>query len=397
MAEDEDKRAGQTGPDAPDGDDPGAGKSAEDAELDPELLRLPRPRTRIGPVLAASVVVFCLYMMVTLRHDLAFSRAGDTPVRVDSVQQLLGGAAGPDELVALGAVPDRAAAARLGSSEADDGYRVAPALGSGGRVWLVLPGNVWAADISYQEVYTGRLRGFDHVPFADELESWVREQPPAPRFVTGKALRETASAGASTIVAATGDTIHLRPDTPVELRVERSDRTEIHAPLTGTRTDEAAWRSALAAAGVPIAAVRPAGDRPEGDDVHAEDEPDQPVALIFTTPLESEAVSAALARHRLLEAWAEPVVEHLQTSFGALSVTAAGFDVGGRTVAAGEVEWGAVTAARTVGDDALLLITGEHPDAYWYILPLYIVLGLFAMLFCWGLIRSLRQEPETSP
>ena len=50
-------------------------------ELDPELLVLPRPRASIGPLLALSVLVFCVYFLVRLRSDLVFAHAGDTPPR----------------------------------------------------------------------------------------------------------------------------------------------------------------------------------------------------------------------------------------------------------------------------------------------------------------------------
>jgi hypothetical protein len=398
MAEDKDKGAEgepeRTPAEGADQDDDDAPLPGNADDLDPELLRLPRPRTRIGPLLAASVVVFCAYMLLTLRHDLAFSRAGEAPTPVASPQALLEGAAGADDFIALPAVPDRAFVSRVGSSEAEDGHRLAPARGTAGRLWLMLPGSVWASEHAYDEVHIGRLRPLDDVPFGDALRGWVREQPPAPRFVTGAALREAAAGNADTITTATGDPIDLRPDTPVELRVERSDRTEVHTPLTVQHQDEAAWRAALATAGIPLApGVRAAGDpvEPEGD------EPAEPDALVFTATAGADEVRAALASARLLEAWAEPVVEHLQTSFGALSVTGAGFDVGGRTVAAAEVDWAAVTAARAIPGDAVVLITDERPDTYWYILPLYIVLALFAVLFSWGLVRSLRQEPETVP
>jgi uncharacterized membrane protein len=32
---------------------------------------------------------------------------------------------------------------------------------------------------------------------------------------------------------------------------------------------------------------------------------------------------------------------------------------------------------------------------YWYMLPLYIVIGLFTLLFGWGLIRTARRELVT--
>ena len=45
-------------------------------------------------------------------------------------------------------------------------------------------------------------------------------------------------------------------------------------------------------------------------------------------------------------------------------------------------------------NDALVLITDEAPGAYWYVLPLYILLGLFVALFGWALVRGLMPERQ---
>src|SRR6187397_923712 len=75
-------------------------------EVDPELLVLPRPRARIGWLLAFSVVVFCAYFMVRLRADLVFSRAGADPTRLHSIAEAV--AADPEDYVSVEVVPDRA-------------------------------------------------------------------------------------------------------------------------------------------------------------------------------------------------------------------------------------------------------------------------------------------------
>jgi hypothetical protein len=49
-----------------------------------------------------------------------------------------------------------------------------------------------------------------------------------------------------------------------------------------------------------------------------------------------------------------------------------------------------VAVPHRVPDDAVILLTGEHPSAYWYLLAIYVAMGLFAALFAWALVRSLR-------
>jgi len=38
------------------------------------------------------------------------------------------------------------------------------------------------------------------------------------------------------------------------------------------------------------------------------------------------------------------------------------------------------------------LLTDEVPDRYWYVLPVYGLLVVFAALFAWALVRSLRRD-----
>src|SRR5262245_4607853 len=74
-------------------------------ELDPELLKLPRKGIRIGWLLALSVVVFCTFLMIELRRDLAYSREGDDPTALESVEQVRD--ADLNTYVEIDAVPDR--------------------------------------------------------------------------------------------------------------------------------------------------------------------------------------------------------------------------------------------------------------------------------------------------
>src|SRR5688500_17519623 len=102
-----------------------AGRPRGSDELDPELIKLPRRRGRIGPVMALAVVVLAAVILWRLRGDLAFSRQDATPRPID-IRALA--TAAPDRFVALTARPDRSRMLHIFASRARDGHRVAPLL-----------------------------------------------------------------------------------------------------------------------------------------------------------------------------------------------------------------------------------------------------------------------------
>jgi hypothetical protein len=369
---------GSTGADTP----PVERRNPSRDEIDPELVSLRRGPMRVGPLLAASIVVFAVFLMLRLRHDLAFSREPATPRHVPDVAELLDGRAGDNDFVKVRATPDRAFAARVAVSVADDGHRAVPVQGTDGRLWLLLGGNVWAEEVAYEELYTGRLRPVDRMPFGDDLRRWVRTQPPAPRHVTADQVKEALLAGADTLTAPTGDRIEVAPDTPVAVVQRVADRVEIRAALTPTLADAGAWAAALREAGVPVGAAT----REERD------------AVIFAADVTAEQAGAALARARLMSARVEPVLARHETTWAGLTAGPDGMRLdGGAAIAWSELDWVAVTVARTLPADARILITSERPTTYWYVLPLYLLLSFFAALFAWALVRAVRRAREAAP
>jgi hypothetical protein len=52
----------------------------------------------------------------------------------------------------------------------------------------------------------------------------------------------------------------------------------------------------------------------------------------------------------------------------------------------------ALVVPRTLRSDALILMTAERPGTYWYIIPVYVVLSFFLLLFAWALVRAFRRD-----
>ena len=47
---------------------------------------------------------------------------------------------------------------------------------------------------------------------------------------------------------------------------------------------------------------------------------------------------------------------------------------------------------RGIPSDAYALITGEHPEDYWYVLPVTILLAAIGLLFAWALVRAVKRD-----
>jgi hypothetical protein len=349
-------------------------------EIDPELLVLPRPRARIGWLLAVSVIVFCGYFMFRLRGDLVFSRAGDDPTRLRSIAEAA--AADPEDHVSVEAVPDRAFLLRVFASEAKDGHRLAPVLGSGDRLWIMFDGSHWDAPAAYDEVYQGRVKRLGDLPFYGDLVEHLATMQRLPRGVKLAALRAALEGSAMWLQDIGGDRIPLASDTAVAVGERVAGQAAVTVFRTDAQRDESAWRHALEATGL-LAPGAPLVDTRQD-------------AWTFqvAAPEGVDAVEARLVAARLFAARAEPYDRTLRSTWGKLSASAAGLTVGGTLVPWSSITVAAIETPRSAPADARVIITTEAPGDYWYLIPVYLVFAIIALLFGWALVRALRQEPS---
>jgi hypothetical protein len=363
-------------------DDADAGRPIARDEIDPELISLPRLRGRIGPLLAASMVVFSVYLLLRLTDDLAFSRQGHEPAELESPAALLAQGDIDNRYVRMPAAPDRAFAARMQVSRANQGSRLAPAQGSNDRLWLMIDGSVWTAGILYEEVYAGRVRELDDLPFAEPLRQHVAQRPPAPRFVTPGAVRTALTAAAGTVASPAGDAIAVSAETPVHVYQTAPDRVRIEAIPTERLPDAAAWSRALTEIGV---------GGPEATAARPEAMPGGP-GWLFTVPAtgDVEAIETALRDARLVPAARVLPLEIVhETTWGQLAARDDALMVAGTAVPWSQISWVTPIVPRVVPEVAWVLVADESPASYWYVLPLCAVLGIAALLFTWGLARVL--------
>ena len=342
-------------------------------EVDPELIKLARTRPRVGLITAAGIVALCVVLLVRLTPDRRFAGASATPTPT-TVADASAGRPGLDQLVAVPATPLFGQAIRVTKAAGTLGLRLVPVDGSGDRLWLALPGA--SADTPVLDRYVGRLRRLDDLPFATAARAWAQGHP-RPVFATAAAARTAFTTGALTTVG--GVELRVTDGARVAVDLVEPAAATVIAALFDRLPDAAAWTRALADAHVPVSGP-PTVDSALGQ-------------VRFSVGLGATAATTRLEAANLFAARVEPVTRHVETTWGALRASPpAGLALGGDTVADAQIEVLGVHALGAIPDDALVVVTGELPEDYWYVPLISLALLAFAVLFAWALVRAVRRD-----
>ena len=350
--------------------------------LDPELVSLRRPAPRIGMVAAAAVVALCLVLMVRLRHDFAFARAGGTP-RTVTVAELVAGKVGADSFVTVTAPADSAAAIRAQVTLANPGQRVRPVAGSDDRLWVAEPGDEWGP-ARHDHVVSGRLRSMSAVRFGGPVAKALARGA-WPRFISGAELSRArqASASGGELRLVDGGSLTIGGDVEIELWLPDPGQVVVVGTFGSRLPDVKAWTEALAAAGVITQGVEPISKT----DLLARWLVHQPDAMAWA----NQKLEAA----QLWSARVEPAPVRVRAKWSELVVGADGVNVPGRATAAipwSAIDVAAVWAPRTMPAGARVILAGEKPADYWYLTPVYIGLSIITLLFAWALVMAVRRQ-----
>lgn len=349
----------------------------ETEDLDPELVSL-RRSLPFGPLLVASVLGFAVVLMVRLRDDLAYSRQPETPADLGRITDLKGPFPDNAHVSLIGEI-DASAPGRLRGLQ-NTGYRLTPLLGTGQRVWVHEPGEAIDVKPTYDGVLTGRLRRLDDMPFGATLRGYVAGLPPQPRFVFPEAL--TPSGLPPTDVH--GDPLAPGPDTPVVIEEIVTGVAIVNVVKTDTITDVAAAKRELARAEVGTATLAEQADK----------------SWSFEVEGDPAAIAAKLRQGHIFGAEARPKVVARKGKASELTVTAGQVTLGGFLVPRAAIDHIELDVTPVIPADAWVLLTGDSPARLWYMAPLYIGLGVIALLMGWALavaIRHLRKQRADSP
>lgn len=351
--------------------EPGA-PVAKDA-LDPELIRLTRPRLKVSLITAAGLVFLCGYFLVRLTPDRHFAASSQAPQKT-AVADVIGNRVPVDRFISLDAQPLLSHAIRTATSPSSLGLRAAPIRGTDERLWVAMSGDGWQRPML--GAYAGRLRRLADLPFAASIAAYAREHS-RPSFAAADAVRAGFATG--TVRGLSGDPIAVVDGDRVAFDVADSSAAVIVGVTSERLPSDAAWGSALATAGIAtIGSPQRSGD-----------------AVRFTVKNDNGTASleAKLNAAKLWAARIEPVVRHYNATWGELKRSPpAGFSVGSAVIPNGQVELIGLYVARAIPSDAYVLIAGEHPDDYWYVQPITIALALMGVLFAVALIRAVRRD-----
>jgi len=357
---------------------PSGGPVPKDA-IDPELVKLGRPRPQIGVVTALAVVIFCLYVAVRLDGDRRFAGEPEAP-RAVSAADVAAGKVPTDAHVTLAVRIERAPAVRAQPSPGNPGLRVAPVVGSRDKVWLALPGD-GRSEPTVDARYRGRLYDFDELHFADPVRAHFAR--PQPMFVRGAELARlrTASATGGRLPTVSTGEVSVGADTPVEIEVADPQAATIVATLNDRFPDAAAWTAALVQAGAIASGTGPTRETVGGPvyEIRGPDAVAEATRKVEAAGLGGARVDPVTARH--LAPWRDLAATESQLTFP-----------GGATLPWSAIDVAAVWVPRAVPADARVLVVGETPEQYWYVLPIYIAVAVFGALFAWALARAIRRD-----
>lgn len=336
----------------------------KDAPPDPELVKLRRKPLTVGVITSAGIVFLCIVFLLRLGGDRTFSGEGEP--RPVTVQDVVAGRVGADSYVTLTGEPLRAHALRAARSKTGIGFRVAPVRGASEKLWVMISGDGW--DPPTQGTYTGRLRKLSDLVFADAIRDYARAHP-RPLFATVADVK--AGLGSGDVKTVAGDTVKVAAGDRVAYDVVEPGAALIVAAANDRFPNAKAWSIALAAAGVTVGEPLPP---PIGQSEQIRFEVKMPDAQV--------AVTEKLKAANLWAARVEPIVSHHETTWAQLgsAMPATGVDLIGLYV------------AKDVPDGAVVLITGEKPQDYWYILPITIALAVTLLVFAWALVRAVRRD-----
>lgn len=367
-----------------------AGRPFKEGELDPELLKLPRSKPRVGPILAGAIIVLSVFLIGKLWGDLWFSLGGDEPTTYDSIPGLLDKGE-PGEYVAIRAVPDRTVGGLVRKSKADEGQFLRPVFGSDQRLWLLTAADHWNAHVEHSEVHTGRLRRLGEFRFFEQFVAFMNgDAGLVPRAVEptalGKALESRA--GGAKLSAVGGGLLELSPETRVEIREIVPGKIDVVGYYTDTLVDGEVWASALKGAGFVI------------DDERAYRVSEQSAAFRISTTGSLRDIRTKLTKNKLYSAEAEVVRRKHVAPWKETTTFTGGLELAGAQVGWDAIESAVVYFRHPVRADSLVVVVADRPDGYWYVVPVSILLAAIAGLFLFVLVRpfvgrSARSRPAS--
>ncbi|HTL38325.1 MAG TPA: hypothetical protein VL326_34580 [Kofleriaceae bacterium] len=360
--------------------DPGA-PIPKDA-IDPELIKLARKQTHIGVVTCAGVIFLALFFIIKLNADRRFGGASDTPASATPAD-IADGKVTNDQLVSVQGELMMAHAVRVGAEKKSLGLRVVPLRGTAEKVWVVLDGDGYAKPTMGS--FTGRLRDLDDLPFAHTVRDYVAAHP-QPVFATAAATR--AGFSSNKVASVAGDQLDVRDSDRVGFEIVDASAATVVCTFNEKHENLAACTKELQTAGIPI----PPTPREGRDQAYYDVTGVENAVATMTTKLEAA---------KLWGTRVDAVTRHYDTTWAKLKTSSpAGFTVDTTTIPDAQIDLIGLYVVRSIPANAHAVILGEHPQDYWYVMPVTVLLSIIGLLFAWALVRAVKRDllgPKPAP
>jgi hypothetical protein len=395
-------------PESPAPPGPPASEGSDGGEGDDALARLPPPRPRRSPLVALAVIAVGALLLVHLVDDTRYALAPTPAADLgDARAALASGKLADNRFVSLSGMPDRRNA--LLFEPKGDSYRRAFWRLLGTDTKVLVRADETATRHALSDRFTGRLRRFDALPWAEQVRLYYRDHVHATRLVDLASFRAHGADPSKPLTDRAGDPLSLPPDEPVFLEVDFPDEYKVLLSKKQFAVEEDA-RHEMAQLGVPFA---PAETTTDGYlYVVRLAQPTTAVRDAFLKKLDERGFLFASRRERFHAKAGELRIEGEQLSLPVATgkdekPQPRTFDLqGGQLVPRSDgrvsLPWPRIASIQVsspiaIPADAWLLVEGEAPGDFRWVLAIDALVALFILFNVFVLVRTLRRPPAPPP
>ncbi|MDZ4695800.1 MAG: hypothetical protein SGI86_11685 [Deltaproteobacteria bacterium] len=219
-----------------------------------EFAHIPPPPRR-PPWLAALVVVFSIFLVVHMRHDVSYLFSSRAPQRLGNASALFGkGAPLPNNrYVRIDGDPDYESAVSLDTQGEWKFRSLFRVLGTGGRLYVQRAPDPLPTGMLDENAFSGRLIALDELSFAHSIRDYFSRYVSTTHFFNVEPLRKAVGEGADDLELAdiSGAKVRLARNDVLVFAVQRPDEYQVVVPVN-VQAEPSAARAALEKAGAIV-------------------------------------------------------------------------------------------------------------------------------------------------
>lgn len=377
---------------------------AEGGDIDPELLRMPRPRTGRHPLVSTLVIGLAIFLMAFLWRDFSYFFVGDHPRDLGPVSTAVReGKLQPNTYVTLHGAPDRKHALLLEGrvSGYDSFFRLRQA---GGKVYVQRHRTERSTNRTVSGVHTGRLVRFDRLSYAEQVRKYYKKTVNVAHEFDMARLRQLQKSGARRGRDRDGLAVSLPPDKLFWINVTFPGEWLIQFSKKAYPSAEAAAKQL---SGLRLPYVRDSEPSPSfwRFIVVANDDESKQLMKLFRDPelyagVLRRQVSYAVRYKQLQVKGNDLLIRGKDDSFPARyrieqsdsKRRLVADDTSPIRVPGKAVRYISTSSKFVVPDDAMVLVAGVEPGDHWFYPLLYLVLLGFIGLNIFALVTRFRRS-----